>query len=136
MNNNRNQLRSQLFNAIEQGNVNTIKYLLNNNRININRSDPWNRTPLRRAIAMGHANVVRLLLQKGARVNRNNLGFIAQYMNNNNSENVRVIKNLISRALGRQARARALTASLREGLRLRHIYREGLNSIRKKYPKK
>jgi ankyrin repeat protein len=135
MNNNRNQLRIQLFNAIEQGNVNTIKYLLNNNRININRSDPWNRTPLRRAIAMGHVNVVRLLIQKGARVNRNNLGFIAQYMNTNTEKN-RTLKNIITHALGRQARARAMTARVREGLRLRRIYHEGLNTIRKKYPKK
>jgi hypothetical protein len=85
---------------------------------------------------MGHVNVVRLLIQKGARVNRNNLGFIAQYMNNNKSDNARVLKNIISRALGRQARARATTASLREGLRLRRIYREGLNAIKKKYPRR
>jgi DNA-binding phage protein len=78
---------------------------------------------------------VRLLLQKGAQVRKNNLGFIVSYMNTNTEKN-RTLKNIITHALGRQARARAMTARLREGLRMRRIYREGLNTIRKKYPKK
>ena len=133
MNNNRNQLRNQLFNAIERGNAAEVRYLVNH--VNINGPDPWGRTPLLRAIAMGHVNVVRLLLQKGARVRKNNLGFIVSYMNTNTEKN-RTLKNIITHALGRQARARAMTARVREGLRLRRIYREGLNTIRKKYPKK
>lgn len=117
---NANELRNQLFNMIEKGNVNGVRYLLNNGA-NINRPDPWNRTPLLRAIAMGHVNVVRLLLQKGAKVRRNNLGFIARYMNSNNSTATnRELKNIIARALGRQARRTAVVASLREGMRRRH----------------
>ena len=135
MNENRNTLRNQLFHMIEKGNANGVRYLLNNGGVNINGPDPWGRTPLLRAIAMGNVNIVRLLLQKGARVRKNNLGFIARYMNSNNANN-RTLKNIISRALGRQARARRMTASLREGLRLRRIYHEGLNAIRRKYPKK
>jgi hypothetical protein len=34
----------------------------------------------------------------------------------------------------KQASNRALTASLREGLRLRRIYRQGLNEVKRKYP--
>jgi hypothetical protein len=69
---------------------------------------------------MGRVNVVRLLLQKGARVYNNNLGFIVRYMNNENyTANNRTLKNLISRALGRQVRHRSLVASLREGMRVR-----------------
>ena len=66
---------------------------------------------------MGRVNVVRLLLQKGARVHKNNLGFIVRY--GENSANNRELKNLISRALGRQVRHRSLVASLREGMRVR-----------------
>lgn len=109
-----NHNRNQLFKAIEQGNVNTVRNLLNH--VNVNGRDPYRRTPLGRAIAMGHVNVVRLLLQKGARVHNNNLGFIVRYMNNPNN---RELKNIISRALGRQARHRAVVASLREGMRRR-----------------
>jgi hypothetical protein len=63
---------------------------------------------------MGHVNIVRLLLQKGARVHQNNLGFILQYMNNDNSSATnRELKNIISRALGRQVRKRRMIAALR-----------------------
>jgi ankyrin repeat protein len=110
--------RRQLFLAIERGNVNTVRNLLNH--VNINERDAYRRTPLGRAIAMGRVNVVRLLLQKGARVYNNNLGFIVRYMNNENyTANNRTLKNLISRALGRQARHRVVVASLREGMRRR-----------------
>lgn len=131
-----NENRNQLFHMIEKGNANGVRYLLTHGGVNINTRDPWNRTPLKRAIAMGHVNIVRMLIQMGARVHQNNLGFILRYMNNENSSaNNRELKNIISRALGRQARARRMTASLREGLRLRRIYREGLNAIRRKYPR-
>jgi len=108
--------RTRLFAAIERGNVNEVRNLLNH--VNINGPDPWGRTPLLRAIAMGHVNVVRLLLQKGAPVRKNNLGFILRYMNTNTANN-RTLKNIISRALGRQVRHRAVVASLREGMRRR-----------------
>jgi hypothetical protein len=108
--------RNALFNAIERGNLNAVRYL--SNHVNINGPDPYGRTPLARAIAMGRPNVVRLLLQKGARARKNNLGFIARHMNSNNANN-QALKNIISRALGHQARRRAVVASLREGMRRR-----------------
>jgi ankyrin repeat protein len=113
---NANQLRNQFFNAIEKGNVNTVRNLLNNGA-NINRTDPWHRTPLGRAIAMGHVNVVRLLLQKGAKVNRNTIGLFGN--NNNSIATNRELKNIIARALGRRVRHRSMVASLREGMRRR-----------------
>ena len=41
--------------------------------------------------------------------------------------------NKVSSILRKKRSNAALTASLREGLRLRKIYREGLNSVRRKY---
>ena len=115
MNNNRKYFQNELFLAIERGNLNSVRVLLNRNHVNINKPDNYGRTPLGRAIAMGRVNVVRLLLQKGARVRKANLEFILRYMNTPYGNNP-AMKNIISRALGRQVRHRSVVASLRKGL--------------------
>ena len=102
--------RNRLFRAIERGNVQEVRNLLNH--VNVNTRDGYNRTPLARAIQMRHVNVVRLLLQKGARAHHTNLRTLMQQMRQNwnhnaiESENNRVIKNLLVNAIGRQARHR------------------------------
>jgi ankyrin repeat protein len=102
--------RNRLFSAIERGNVQDVRNLLNH--VNVNTRDGYNRTPLARAIQMRHVNIVRLLLQKGARAHRVNLRNLVWQMHQNwyhngiQSENNRVIKNLLVNAIGRQTRQR------------------------------
>jgi ankyrin repeat protein len=105
-----NVTRNRLFRAIERGNAQEVRNLLN--EVNVNTRDGYNRTPLARAISMRHVNIVRLLLQKGARAHHTNLRTLMQQMRQNwnhnaiESENNRVIKNLLVNAIGRQARHR------------------------------
>src|SRR6056300_1746950 len=59
-----------LVNAVKNGNVNTVKKLLNNGA-NVNQADNENGiTPLLTASRNGHTEVVKLLLNKGADVNK------------------------------------------------------------------
>jgi len=55
-------METQLLGACSNGNVEEIKQLLNNEQINLNKTNNLGRTPLYNACENGHIEIVRLLL--------------------------------------------------------------------------
>lgn len=60
---------NNIFDAIKNGDYESVKYLVFNDPYSVNSEDPYTRTPIFWAIEYGHLNIVNHLIENGAQVN-------------------------------------------------------------------
>ena len=86
----------RIVKAIRQNNVSLVRFLVNLSKFDVNTPDPDrdNKTLLHEAAALGHLEIVRLLVERGANVNNESLGGEAAIHDAAENDQVEVVRYL------------------------------------------
>jgi len=86
----------RILEAIRQNNLSLVRCLLDSLRLDVNTPDPDrdNKTLLHEAAALGHLDIVRFLLERGANVNNESFGGEAAIHDAAENDHVQVVRYL------------------------------------------
>ena len=86
----------RIIEAIRQNNLSLVRGLLDSSKFDVNTPDPDrdNKTLLHEAGALGHLDIVRLLVERGANVNNESLGGEAAIHDAWENDHVEVVRYL------------------------------------------